>query len=78
MSVPIFDRPSVAERTEAQHRGYGDKERYNSLENGGSRYANSPLLDLPIRQVMGDAHYLPQPALSEVPGRGGAGMAGRA
>ena len=27
---------------------------------------------------MGDAHYLPQPALPEVPGRGGAAMAGRA
>ena len=40
--------------------------------------ANSPLLDLPIRQVMGDAHYLPQPALPEVPGRRGTGMAGRA
>jgi hypothetical protein len=56
MSVPVYDRPSVAERTEAQDLGYGDKERYNSLENGGSRYANSPLLDLPIRQLMGDAH----------------------
>ena len=43
-----------------------------------SRHANSPLLDLPIRQVMGDAHYLPQPALPEVPGRGGAAMARRA
>jgi hypothetical protein len=56
MSVPVYDRPSVAERTEAQDRGYGDKERYNSPENGGSRYADSPLLDLPIRQLMGDAH----------------------
>jgi hypothetical protein len=32
--------------------------------------ANSPLLDLPIRQLMGDAHYLPQSALPEVPGSG--------
>ncbi len=39
--------------------------------------ANSPLLKVPIRQVMGDAHYLPQPALPEVPGRRGAAMARR-
>ena len=36
MSVLVFDRPSVAERTEAQDRGYGDKERYNSLENAAA------------------------------------------
>jgi hypothetical protein len=52
MSVPVYDRPSVAGQTEAQNRAYGDKDRYNSLENGGSRYANSPLLDLPIRQLL--------------------------
>ena len=34
------------------------------------QHANSPLLDLPIRQVMGDAHYLPQSALPEVSGGG--------
>jgi len=59
MSAPVHDRQSVAGQTEAQDRPYGDKDRYNSLENGGSRYANSPLLDLPIRQLMGIAHYLP-------------------
>src|SRR5215471_12559605 len=30
------------------------------------RYANSPLLDLPITQVMVAAHYLRQPALPQV------------
>jgi hypothetical protein len=39
-------------------------------------HASSPLLDLPIRQVMGDAHYLPEPSLPEVPRRGGETMAG--
>jgi hypothetical protein len=39
---------------------------------------HSPLLDLPIRQVMGVAHYLSQPALPQVPGRGGARMDGGA
>src|SRR5208337_2671172 len=42
-----------------------------------SRRASSPLLDLPIRQVMGVAHYLPQPPLPEVSGGGGAAMARR-
>src|SRR5207302_7669749 len=32
---------------------------------------------LPIRQVMGNAHYLPQPALSQVPRPRRQGMAGR-
>ena len=38
------------------------------------RHTNSPLLDLPIRQLMGDAHQLPQPALSQTPGRRRAGI----
>jgi hypothetical protein len=42
------------------------------------RHASSPLPDLPIRQVMGVAHYLPQPALPEVPGRGSAAVDGGA
>ena len=42
------------------------------------RHANSPLLDLPIRHVMGDAHYMPQPPLSEVPVAGRSGMDGGA
>src|SRR5208337_1974565 len=41
-----------------------------------SRHASSPLLDLPIRQVMGVAHYVPQPPLSKMPG-GGAGAVAR-
>jgi len=60
MSVSVYDRPSVAERTEAQDRGYGDKERYNPLENGGSRHTNSPLLDLPIRQLLYAIRQWPQ------------------
>jgi hypothetical protein len=36
------------------------------------------LLDLLIRQVMGDAHYLPQPPLPEVPVAGRSGMDGGA
>ena len=52
MSVPVYDRPSLAERTETQDRRYGNKERHNSLENGGNRHANSPLLDLPITQEL--------------------------
>jgi hypothetical protein len=39
---------------------------------------DSPLRNLPITQVMGVAHYLPRPALSEVFGRGRTGMARRA
>src|SRR5690348_7134823 len=33
---------------------------------------------LPIRQLMGVAHYMSQPALSQVPGRGGEAVASRA
>ena len=55
MFVPVCDRPSVAEPTEAQDRaGYGDKERCNSPKNAACWHASSPLLDLPIRQLMGD------------------------
>src|SRR5882757_9709519 len=39
--------------------------------------ASSPLRKLPIRQLMGVAHYLSQPALPEVPGCGVTPMAGR-
>ncbi len=39
--------------------------------------ASSPLPALPIRQVMGVAHYLPQSALPEVPGLGARAMARR-
>jgi hypothetical protein len=35
----------------------------------GQLAASSPLPDLPIRQVMGDAHYLPESTLPEVSGR---------
>ena len=57
MFVPVYDRPSVAEPTEAQDRAVMEsRERYNSPKNADAGYANSPLLDLPIRQLMGDAH----------------------
>ena len=80
MFVPVCDRPSVAEPTGAQGRTVMESKRALQFTEKcrASRIANSPLLDLPIRQVMGDAHYLPQPALPEVPGRGGARLARRA
>jgi Phage integrase family/Transposase zinc-binding domain len=49
----------------------------NAARAANDRIAGSPLRILPIRQVMGIAHYLPQPALPEVPGRDGEAVAGR-
>jgi len=37
--------------------------------------ADSPLLNLPIRHVMGGAHYVPQSSLSEMSGHGACRMA---
>ena len=56
----------------------GERKLSKSTLNPMRSCPNSPLLNLPIRQVMGVAHYLPQPALPEVPGRGSTRVVGRA
>jgi len=39
-----------------RERYYGERKRCNSQENPGIGTPDSPLLDLPIRQLMGIAH----------------------
>ena len=56
MFVPACDRPSVAEQTGQHRRHVMESEINNSQENTDTAAARSPLLDLPIRQLMGNAH----------------------
>ena len=55
----------------------GEHMRAGSLPGRDGAFASSPLPALPIRHVMGVAHYLPRSALPKVPGRGCQGVAGR-
>jgi hypothetical protein len=73
---PVRDWPLTAEPTEAQDRDVMERKIAEFRRKRRREYANSPLLNVPIRQVMGGAHYLPQPALPEVPGHGLTPMAG--
>lgn len=79
MFVSVCDRPLMAAR-QRRHRTalYGDKNAPQITEKGPCSHASSPLPDLPIMQVMGDAHYLQKQALPEVSGAGGARLGGSA
>src|SRR5712664_4565776 len=78
MIVPVCDRPSLAEPTKTYGRLVMESESGNAQEIAVIAIASSPLPALPIRQVMGVAHYLPQPTLPEMPGCSARRVAGRA
>src|SRR5208337_2721279 len=58
--------------------GKRDRTMQNAVIPDAPSIAHSPLRILPIRQVMGVAHYVPQPPLPQMSGGSGAAMARRA
>ena len=52
MLVPVCDRPLMAELTEAQDCSFMETKALQFTEKCRCRHASSPLLDLPIRQLL--------------------------
>src|SRR6516164_5768890 len=78
MFVPGCDRPAVANPMGPRERTLWRQGEPQFTEKYRHRYANSPLLDLPIMQVMGDAHYLQESPLPKMPGCSSKAVARRA